>query len=241
MSDKETLTDVDILTFKAISNFTKELCTEFASKQRSLALYCRLVDKTTFSHEAAILKHIACFKNFCLVNREALKNKDFEKLSDDVQITYSSKVFINIKSLFPLSDADTQDAMWSHLLTISALVDPMGGAKSLLRQQGESKDTNEEIFQNIVDTIQTSIKPGTNNPMEAIQHLMSSGAINNIINTMETQVNNGTLDIGKMFGMVGNLVKDIEPGDNSNPMLTSMLTSLTGAMGSMDLEAIKKN
>ena len=72
----------EIIAFKAISDFTKELCENFASKDKnhSLKLYEHLLNKTTLSHDKAIKKHIEAFREFIVCNREALYNKDSSKI-----------------------------------------------------------------------------------------------------------------------------------------------------------------
>ena len=73
-------TDNSLICFKAISNFTTELGELFSKKQRSLKLYCRLINKTTISHDKPIQKHILAFRRFCVANREAIVKKDVNSI-----------------------------------------------------------------------------------------------------------------------------------------------------------------
>ena len=57
-------TDYNILTFKTINDFVKELSELFGSTNHSLKLYQRLLDKTTINHEKSIEKHIEIFRCF---------------------------------------------------------------------------------------------------------------------------------------------------------------------------------
>ena len=91
------MSDTSLITFKAISNFTNALNEIFGKEQRSLALYNRLINKTTIAHEKAINKHIIAFRDFSLKNREAFKHKDHNSFTT-YTISYSSKVFIDLST-----------------------------------------------------------------------------------------------------------------------------------------------
>ena len=105
------LTGTDLLAFKAISNFIQDL-SPFSNKQRSLALYIRLIEKTQIIHEEAIEKHIKAFKKFCVSNRTTILENDpkFEAST----ISYSDRVFINIRHIMTIAEQGDQDAIWEH-------------------------------------------------------------------------------------------------------------------------------
>ena len=114
---------LNVVVFKSISNFIGDLSTLYAKRQRSLLLYKRLIDKTTLVHEHAINKNIDIFKNFCTENRKAIQEMDEKELVLE-KLFYSEKVFIDMKHIFNLADKASKSAIWRHLLTISAFVDP---------------------------------------------------------------------------------------------------------------------
>ena len=66
------MSNSNLLAFEAISNFIKCLSEIFGDKQLSLAMYNRLITRTTLSHSAAIKKHVDAFKTFCIINAKQL-------------------------------------------------------------------------------------------------------------------------------------------------------------------------
>ena len=66
----------NIIIFKTISMFVKELGNMYGKTFRNVNLYMHLIDRTTFSHELAIQKHIDAFRVFCEENIESLMNSD---------------------------------------------------------------------------------------------------------------------------------------------------------------------
>nr|QBK85263.1 MAG: uncharacterized protein LCIVAC01_00720 [Iridovirus LCIVAC01] len=242
-----TLDDSSLITFKAISNFVSALGSEFGKRQRSLALYCRLIGKTTLSHEKPIYKHIESFRDFCIANREAIIDRDETKLQNHI-IKYSKNVFINMDHIFKL-DKDNKDVIWNHILTISALVDPSSKAKEILkknmearRRNGES-GTEEEFLSTIIDKVEAHVDPSAN-PMQAVAGIMQSGIFTELIGTMSGGLTDGSLDIGKLMGTVQTMVSSIgnmAGGDSEQSpelnQMTSMMTNLTGMMGDMGVES----
>jgi hypothetical protein len=227
----------EIIAFKAISDFTKELCENFASKDKnhSLKLYEHLLNKTTLSHDKAIKKHIESFREFCVANRDAISNKNYSLLVNN-KVTYSSRVYIDFSSIFKDSDRETSNIIWKHLLTISALIDPAGKAKEILKNNGDSKEAN--FLSDIINKVESNVNPNSN-PLEAISSIMSSGVFNDLITGMNSGIQNGDLDLGKLMGtvqtMCASLSTDINSanpsGDiniNENPM--NMLNSLMSNM-----------
>ena len=117
--------DTSLIAFKAICNFINDLESEFGDKLKSLKLYKRLINHTQISHETAIKKHNSLFSNFCRVNRDAIYNKKHEELKD-TKIEYSERIYLDVGTIFNLANAETTPIIWSHILTISAILDPTG-------------------------------------------------------------------------------------------------------------------
>ena len=59
-------TDISLIKFKAISNFTECLSEVFGKEQKPLRLYSHLLRKTKLSHVKPIEKHISAFTEFCV-------------------------------------------------------------------------------------------------------------------------------------------------------------------------------
>ena len=232
--------DYNLLTFKAISKFINELAEIFSSDNHSLKLYSRLIQKTTLTHDNAIRKHIEVFRNFCINNRDSIVNKNI-KLNNPV-VEYSEKVFINFNDIFKESDSETSNVIWNHLLTISALVDPSSKAKEILKSSKDTKEAN--FLSDILNKVETNVNPNSN-PLEAVSSIMSSGVFTELISGMNSGIQDGSLDLGKLMGTVQKMCTSIggidmnqlsaqKDGDGGAPALNpmSMLTSMMGSMNS---------
>lgn len=231
-------TDTSLITFKAISNFTTALGDEFSNQQRPLKLYCHLINKTTLSHTKAIQNHITTFYDFCKANREALVAKDASKLEAKT-ISYSSKVYIEMDKIFDLADQETRDIIWSHLLTISALVDPAGKAKQVLEEQKNksgSAGTEVDFLTNIIGKVEEHVDPN-GNPMDAVASIMKSGVFTDLVQGMGNGLQDGSLDLSKLMGTVQNLVTavggqagDKEGGEQAMNMVNTMMGNMMAGM-----------
>jgi hypothetical protein len=233
----------DLITFKAISSFTNDLTEVFGSKHRPLKLYNHLISKTTFSHEKAIHKHIECFRNFCIANRDCILEKNINKLVEN-KIIYSERVFIDMNNIFKISqgDRETVSVIFSHLLTISALVDPTGNAKRVLQQNKKTETVNEADFlTNIIEKVEKHVDPNAN-PMEAVSSIMSSGIFTELISSMGNGIQDGSLDLGKLMGSVQGMMTNMVPpttvnsgetnNTTENPMnMLSGMMSMLGGLG----------
>ena len=97
-------TDYNILPFKTINDFVKELSELFGSTNHSLKLYQRLLDKTTINHEKSIEKHIEIFRTFCVKNRDMILNKDISKLSHldckEIYCIYIEDMYLLFQPIF---------------------------------------------------------------------------------------------------------------------------------------------
>ena len=204
---------------------------EFGSRNKPLRLYARLIEQTTFSHELPIQKHVHAFTQFCINNREAILAKNAEHLTQP-KISYSDRVFINLKDLFKLADADQRLVMWQHILTISALVDSAAKAKQILKKtakKGAAKEVN--FLTEMIDKVEKNINMDqVNNPFEAITQIMSSGVLTDLIGSMNQNISSGQLDMSKMFGaiqgMIGTMTKE-------QPEMGQMINGLMQSLGNL--------
>ena len=228
----------ELIAFKAISDFTKELCENFTSnvkdKNHSLKLYEHLLNKTTLSHDKAIKKHIDAFRLFCIENRDAIKSRNPSLMTNN-KVSYSSRVYIDFSSIFKDADKDTSAIIWKHLLTISALVDPAGKAKDILKNNTDSKEAS--FLSDIINKVESNVNPNSN-PLEAITSIMSSGVFTDLVAGMNTGIQNGELDLGKLMGtvqtMCSTLSSDIDKkSDNVSENPLNMLSSLMSNMDNL--------
>jgi len=202
-------TDYNIITFKAICTFVNDLSEIFSNENHSLKLYDRLIKKTTLSHDKAISKHISAFKTFCKANREAILNKDLSKIKNNL-IQYSSRVYIDMASIFRIADKDTIDIIWNHFLTISAFVDPASKAKEILKKNSTNSKES-DFLSNIINQVEDKIDPNSTNPLQAVSSILNSGILNDLVSNMNTGVKNGDLNIPNLIGTVEKMCSSFMP------------------------------
>lgn len=227
--------------FKAISNFTTSLSELFGETYRPLKLYCYIISRTKSVHQKPIEKHFEAFRKFCVENREAIIAKDLSSMVTD-KIIYSERVYIDIKEIIKVSDNETRDVIWQHILTISALTDPENNAKEALKKpqkiikpQGEGKEAN--FLTGLMSSVEDHIDSDMSNPMEAVSSIMQSGVFTDLIQNMSEGFSNGSLDMGKLMGEVGNMVGQInnegggntEGGKDAMDMINNMMGNLTNS------------
>ena len=231
-------TDTSLVTFKAICDFTTELEGTFSKKHRPLKLYKRLIDQTTLTHEKAIKNHIMAFKKFCISNRDSIINKNVKDMKENL-ITYSKNAYIDMSMIFKLADKETTSVIWKHLLCISALLDPAGKAKEILKKtlsEGKTGGKEANFLTNIIDKVESKVDPNAS-PMEAVSSIMQSGIFNDLIGGMNEGLEDGSLDLGKLMGAVQGMVGQLGDKTGGNDpqaanainMITSMVGNLSGA------------
>jgi hypothetical protein len=222
--------ETSLIGFKAICNFVNELEAEYGKNHKPLRLYKRLVNHTQIAHDNAIKRHLSVFQNFCISNREAFSERDASKLSES-KILYSERVFIDMSVIFRLSDSETASIIWKHLLTISAIVDPAGKARELLKKVTvEDKDSSAEadFLQGIISKVETSVKPESN-PMEALSSIMQSG----LFNDMMSDIGSKKLDMGKLLGVVQGMVSSFGEQAGTDPETKQAIGMMSNMMGGM--------
>jgi len=233
--------DTLLISFKAICSFIKDLNEEFGKRQKSLALYSRLIEKTGIMHETPIKKHLEAFKSFCMYNREAIAKQDRHSILEP-KIMYSERVYIDMNHIFSMAEKDkeTTEIIWKHILTISAILDPSNNAKKILQEhidKSKSKGSEckeEEFISSLIDKVEKSIDPSqvSDNPMQAISQMMSSGVITDLIGNMQSGLSSGDLDLNKLMGTVQGMMSKVGGGnDTGMPDLGGMMNMFGGMMG----------
>ena len=253
---KPTNIDTHILPFQAIFSFVTSMNEHLGSKDKPLRMYSRLLEQTKFSHEIPIKKHIQAFTKFCIANRDAIYGKKFDKFVEP-RITYSERVYIDLKKIFELADREQRKVIWEHILTISALVDSTGRAKQILKNAKAGKNEN-NFLSKIIEKIEKNVNlEESKNPFDIVNQLLSSGVFTDIIGSMNEQINNGELNMASMLGvvqsmlssftkdqpevneMVNNFMKSMEKGEMPDlSALTSLLGGGEGSEGVPDLSAL---
>lgn len=227
------MTDTSLITFKAISNFTNCLEEVFGEEHRFLKLYAHLINKTQIAHEKPILKHIEAFRLFCVSNRDAIEQKNYKNFEMN-NITYSDRVYIDMKIIFASADQETASIIWKHLLTISALVDPTGKAKQLLKESTKTGKNGSEanFLTDIIEKVEQNVDPNAN-PMEAVTSIMQSGVFQELVTGMGEGLQNGDLDLSKLMGTVQNMVGNLNEDPNSNNGTNDAMNMMNTMMANM--------
>jgi hypothetical protein len=208
-SSPDSLSDIEQSTFKTIATFVSDLSEIFAASYHELALYNRLLQKTTLSHEVGVRKNINAFKTFCVNNRKPIISRNYKDVVG--KIIYSDKVFIDIKDIMINADAETRKIIWLHLIKICAFVDPSTKAREILKENV----SNESTF---IDEIMTKVEQNidldnTTNPLEAVTSIMNSGVLNDLMMGMNNKLQDGSIDLSKLMGTVETLCSSIKPAD----------------------------
>jgi hypothetical protein len=226
--------DTSLVAFKAIVNFTTDLSEEFGEDFKPVKLYNHLLSKTTLAHDSAIQKHIDCFTSFIVDNRDQIASSDHKNISGS--ILYSSRVYLDVKKILEKADKNSQGVIWQHLLILSAILDPTGRAKQILKEQKENQEVNGEanFLNTIIDKIENNVDPNTSNPMEAVSSIMQSGVFNDLVQGMGSGLEDGSLDLNKLMGTVQNMVtklnedsSETEQNSESVNMINTMMQNLT--------------
>lgn len=229
------MNDSSLITFKAITNFVKELGDMYEKKHKPLKLYNRLISQTRIGHEQCIKKHIEAFKKFCVANREALRKTDVSLL-EETNIKYSNKVYIDMSIIFSFADDESRPIIWQHLLYISASTDPAGKAKEILLRNLEEEKKAEEgetnFLADIITKVENSVGNDSTNPMDAIGSIMNSGILTDLLGGLQNGTQNGNLDLSKLMGVVSGMVNQMSDQAN-DPKSKQMVGMMKGMIGMM--------
>jgi hypothetical protein len=230
------LVNSSVLKFKAITSFVNDLNEEFGTKQKSISLYHRLLEKTGIIHTTPVLKHIDCFRTFFTKNKEAMDTQDSTKLVE-TKIVYSERVYIDVKNVIDNSDSECSVIIWKHLLTIWGLIDPSSDAKETLKGLVKVSDSKESDFLNkIIDKVEKSVDPSkmnTSNPMEMVSGLMQSGVFNELITGMQGGLSDGSLDMSKLMGSVQGMMSKLSPDGQIPPEIAGMMDMMGPMLSNM--------
>ena len=229
------LTANELLAYQAISSFVSEANAVGGSTQKSLQLYNRLIQKTQISHTEAIKKHIVAFKKFCQDNQEALKEQEIDKLTTKV-IEYSSRVYINFRLLL-INSKENASAIWQHIITIGAIVYPQAKLKKVLQEKQQRKELSKEavfdgdspeddFLSNIMTKVESSVDPNTNDPSAALGQIMSGGLMSDLMGSMTSGMQDGSLDLGKLMGSLQKMVGKLQDTEDAPPEIRAMTGNL---------------
>lgn len=230
--------------FHTISTFVKELKELFGNKYYNIQLYHRLLEKTPVTNEIAINKHVLIFSEFLRKNLTCLLEKNTDKMWDKIQ--YSKKVYINIKEIMNETDVETRETIWKYLLSIHFYVFQTDDVKQKLAELLSNKPGNNEKEKEFIDGFMSKIEQKFKDkeftdPMSATQELMKSGVFTDMVQSMNKDLQEGNIDIGKLLGtvqgMIGNLSDKVDetktPNGQPMPDISNMFSMVQNMMGMM--------
>ena len=217
-------------TFKAICNFVNDLADCFAVNNHSLALYDRLLTKTTMEHTEAVDKNIELFKEFILKNKDNIlsQNPRFSNM-----VSYSPKVFLDMNVVMNLKmDRDTSDAIWRHLSVLLVMFDPE--SKTQIVQSSKlsvGEECEEDQFLNKIINRVSEHVPQNGDPKAGLNDVLSSGLIPELVNDITSRMGSGNFDLGKMIASVEKLAGGAMSLDPQAKNMLGMLSNFKGLSG----------
>jgi hypothetical protein len=232
---------MSVQSFKAIKNFVSDLGEIFSADIHALALYERLLIKTTVAHTEVVEKHIQCFTKFLQDNEEVICTNQTQFTGN---IVYSTKVYIDMNEVYRIApDEETRKTISKHLLTLLALLTGSTKAKDLLKENalaveavgGAAGDEEEDFLTNIISKVEAHVKPDTTNPQDALASVMSSNMIPELVSSLNTGVASGKLDLNKMMFSVQKMVGNLSSESQGDPMVANSMKMLTNMMSMMNL------
>ena len=229
MDNDKHLSDKELSIFNAIVVFISELSAIYKKKHHPLKLYEHLLKHTTFTHVKSVKKHIEIFSNFCKTNSDAIQNKDDTKLIQTI-IKHNDKIYVDMSYIFKIAKKDT-DIIWTHLLLISYKCDPDSVTKEILLDMKSKKNESDSgVGSGSLSTIMSKIEKhidikNTKDPMSAVGSIIQSGAFNDIVSEIQTDMSNGKIDLNELVNNIQTIVPEIT--QNIDP---SLITTLLGSI-----------
>jgi len=209
--------------FRALKSFVRELSLFFVDNL-NIKLYNHLLSKTKIEHTGPVSKHVKVFEHFVKTNREEIltTNTAFPMS----KIEYTKRVNIDFSVLFNEivkedTAAETQIILFDHLLVLSMVMDPEGGAAAVLKDRKKNAEVEgladlETLFKendfltDMMEKVEEHVKPGAN-PMEAMTSMMSSGLLQELVNGMQENIESGKLDMNQLMGSVQQMTASLPP------------------------------
>ena len=216
--------------FETLKKFVREMASFFHA-DLSMKLYNHLLRKTTMKNRVPALRHVKLFTEFCKANRDKIIESNSEFVM--TKIEYSSRVYIDFSKIFrdiasdEESSAETRSVLFDHLLVLSMVFDSESTACDLIkaRRQGAPEELKEifgssPFLADMMEKVEKQVKPGAN-PMEAMTEMMSSGLLQELVAGMQTNIENGDIDMNKLMSSVQRMTASLPKEQLAalNPML----------------------
>jgi hypothetical protein len=235
--------------FKLLTDFITELNLSYGHTQKPLVLFHRLLTRKgnmSPSARQTLLNHT---KDFCIANRDAITRMDVTAFQEKCLKMDEKYIFVDFGKLVEDAGGALPTEVWRYLLSLSALLDPESTAKEVLTRQPLPSPSAVsqmphvpaaavDMLGDLVRTIQTDLEsfdlPATDNPIETATSLVKSGALGKIVETLQTKMQNGEIDLTAMMGMAQQMVGEMAAGaGGGDPMMASMLMGMMANAGHM--------
>jgi len=214
--------DQKLRIFNSIASFVQDLDTGFEKKYKPVALYNRLLVRTTLRSNTAIERHINAFRSFFNNNPNYIQNKS---LTDNTCISYSDRIYLDLRKILSKTDTDAHQHIHKHLVIIYSLMN-LGtrqgreALESFAEASGNSEldlnlpDTTEGNF--IKDTLTEMTQHFENmedsgNPMMMMSSMMQSGFFTKFMGDLQTKFSSGEMDLRSLMGTVTDVISEATP------------------------------
>jgi len=203
------MSDSIIKSFTTILNFVKELNDCFGYKHKNIHSYYKLMKKTQIGNKVIMEKHASIFKEYCDNNSEFINKKDVSLIKND-NISFSDKVYLNIKELIIESDQETKNVIFKHLQVIYYLLNPNNDTKLALTSKSNGKnETN--FIKSFMTKIEDEFKSNQfDDPLTATMTLLQNGIFTDMMNSMTKELSSGNLDVSNLLGSVQGMMTEIK-------------------------------
>ena len=217
--------DQKLRVFNAIASFVQDLDTGFGKKYKPVALYNRLISKTTLRDATAVDRHIKAFRTFFNQNPGYIKNKNVTAHS---RIEYSERIYLSIGRILSKTDPEAHKHIHQHLVTIYSLMNigTKAGKEALetLKEDVSAgdgadidlqlPDTTEGNF--IKDTLSEMTEHFDNmdenaNPMMLMTDMLQSGFFTKFMGDLQTKFSSGEMDIRSLMGTMTTVISEATP------------------------------
>lgn len=222
-----------LLTFNAIKDFVGDLHATFSKPKEvsPLSLYHRLMSLVKDDDAAAQKWFILGFENFFKSHEATVIASTLNDLPDGTIIRYKTgdKIYLDIKNFVSRSDEDTNIIIRQHLLTISTLINPDQSKIAKLEHSQKSNlalaiprdGSNESEFVHslLAEAKEAMSGKDFDSPIAGMMSLLHTGVLPKMFNNLQEGVNNGTLDLNKLFsamsGATGSFFPPPEEGGDT--------------------------
>ena len=117
-------------------------------------------------------------------------------------------------------------------MVISALVDPTGRAKEILKQSSDEQGPELDFLTNIINNIEKHVDPNAS-PADAISSIMNSGMLSEIMGSMNNGFQDGSFDMNKILSSVQQLVSKISSENGEQPGGGTQMPDISSFLGPM--------